>query len=148
MEIKDFEKEVFEILKHDFMTQEVADTNESNGKNYCPIPPEIILEILSTLVIPVVTALITEYLTQKLLSDNRNSSDDICRSMQRLNTESVEQMKRLLELIIPDDQDSDSILKNVSENTTIHINIDIHSREDVEKLRSYLEQYLHRDMDS
>lgn len=144
--IDDIEKKVNEIIIHDFMEQEYADKKEDHGKSYSMIPPGLINEVLSSLVIPVVTALITEYLTKKIFSDHREDSAEICERAQHLNTEATEVIEDRSEEILPDDEEPDSIYQNVS--AKLKIEIDIRSAEDVEKLVSYLEQYLHHDIDS
>lgn len=142
MDIKRLEQDVFEILKRDYMKSEYD--NESNGRNYCLIPPGIILEILSTLVIPIVTALITEFLTQKLLSDHNSHSTEIERAQCLHNYAEREIESRSAEMEIPPGQESGSISQHVSANLMLHI--DIQSPDDVKNLISYLEQYLHEDI--
>lgn len=61
MDFKNLEEEVYDLLRHDFIADEDDNEyDEDDGRNLCTVPPGVLLEILNTLVVPVVTALISE----------------------------------------------------------------------------------------
>lgn len=141
MDLKNLEEEVYDALRHDFIVDEEEDEyNEDDGKNFCTIPPGILLEILNTLVVPVVTALISEYLIRKLMPEKDNHYKEIREKAHLLNKEAQREIEQRSKEILSENQAPGSITQNIFAN--LAVNVTVNSPEDGEKLLSYLEQYL------
>lgn len=141
MDLKHLEEEVYNALRHDFIIDEDDDEyNEDDGRNFCAVPPGILLEILNTLVVPVVTALISEFLIRKLMPEKDNRYKKIQEKAHLLNAEAQKVIEHRSEEILQGNQTPGSITQNIFAN--LAVNITVNSPEDGEKLLSYLEQYL------
>lgn len=147
MDFKNLEEEVYDILRHDFIADEDDDEfDEDDGRNLCAVPPGILLEILNTLVVPVVTALISECLIRKLMPEKDSHCEEIRERARLLNNEAQREIGHRSEEILCDGQTPDSVTRNISAN--VSVNITVNSPEDGEKLLAYLEQYLRGSADN
>lgn len=141
MNLKHLEEEVYDILRHDFIIDEEDDEyNGDDSRNFCAVPPGILLEILNTLVVPVVTALISEFLIQKLMPEKDKQYNGIRERAQLLKSEAQKEVEHRSEEILSGNQTPSSITQNIYAN--LAVNIAVNSPEDGEKLLTYLEQYL------
>lgn len=138
MDFKKLEEEVYNALRNDFVADE-DEYNEDDGRNFCMVPPGILLEILDSLVVPVVTALISEYLIRKLMPEKEKNYKGLREKANILNNEAQREIEHRSEEILCGNQTPDSITRNVSANLTV--NITVNSPEDAEKVLSYLEPY-------
>lgn len=137
-EIKELEQEVYNILKQDFIE---ADDSADDSKNFCAIPPGILIEILGTLVVPVVTTLVSEFLIRKFISEKDERSEKIRKNAQELKERAEKEIDSRAEEIFEEDQDSGSVVQKISANTMLNFNITINSSEDGEKFLSALQKY-------
>lgn len=147
MNLKYLEEEVYAALRRDFIADEdEGEYNVVDDKNFCTIPIGILLEILNTLVAPVVTALVSECLIRKLIPEKDNRYNKIRENANRLYNESQKKIEQRSEEILCENQTPESITKSISANLTV--NITINSPEDGEKLLSNLKQYLYGNADT
>lgn len=147
MNLKYLEEEVYAALRRDFIADEdEGEYSVVDDKNFCTIPIGILLEILNTLVVPVVTALVSECLIRKLIPEKDNRYNKIRENANRLYNESQKKIEQRSEEILCENQTPESITKSISANLTV--NITINSPEDGEKLLSNLKQYLYGNADT
>lgn len=140
MDLKQFEqlqRAVYEALKEDFPVD--TDDRSGIGKNFCAIPPGILIEILETLIVPVVTALVAELLIRKFMPEKDSCSEKISQSAQMLKSEAENQIDSRAEEILMENQTAGSVVQNVS--AKVMLNIVIQTPDDGEKLLSILKQY-------
>lgn len=140
MDFKCLEQEVYEVLKEFFIVDDNDyDYQDNDGRNLCVVPPGIVFKILDTLVAPIVTALVSEFLVRKLIMQKDNRSKVIKERAKYLNKEAQKEIEHRSEKLLRKDQTSGFITQNISANLVI--NVSVNSLEDSEKLLGYLEKY-------
>lgn len=143
MDFKCLEQEVYELLKEFFIVDDNDyDYQDNDGRNLCAIPPGIVLKILDTLVVPIVTALVSEFLVRKLIMQKDNRSKVIKERVEHLNKEAQKEIELCSKKLLKKDQTSGFITQNISANLVI--NVSVNSLEDSEKLLGNLEKYFRR----
>lgn len=145
-QIKKLEQEVYNALKQDFFIE--TDNYNDSLKNFCTIPPGILMEILETLVIPVVTALASEFLIQKFMPEKDNHSERIWQNAKILKERAEKEIDSRGEEILEEYQTSGNVVQKVSTKVMLNLNITVNSPEDGEMLLSYLQKYLNGPEDS
>lgn len=142
-QVKQLEPRVYDTLKQIFSSG--TDDYTDSKKYFCVVPPGILIEILQTLIVPVVTAIIAEFLIRKFMPEKGNRSQEIRQKAEILKAEAEAEINSRSEEILTEDQEASSVVQNIS--TKLTINITVGSQEDGEKLLSYLERYLNEPED-
>lgn len=106
-QVKQLEPKVYDTLKQIFSSG--TDDYTDSRKYFCVVPPGILIEILQTLIVPVVTAIIAEFLIRKFMPEKDNHSQEIRQKAEILKAEAEAEINSRSEEILTEDQEASGL---------------------------------------
>lgn len=136
MNKKKLETEIFDALKQYF--KEDQNQISEKGRLFSVVPAEMMLAFTELLVAPVAVTLIAEYLLRRLFRDNKTGKE--YDKLVKLSMDAGIKTGKIIKKMGREEKSSEKVIEEVS--TRVTIEIEVHSREELDCILGELEQMM------